>query len=342
MIGHSIALEGRVEVHIIRHIMLMVALFSTLCLPIASAKVYINSGFEANPIEGEGWTYAGGWCNWDQPARTNPCQWNDRSTDIAFSGSASLKQVFDADWSDPNPQSHTQSIEQRPGVIASAGRDVWTKYRYRTVAFSYTAWTSTKQTYIKNTQTTAPTWISLFFNGSKELGFGSQGQASPCPLHPELGPFQSCNYYPNMARIPILDNQWYCIEEHVHFNNVGQSNGNVEIFVNGAQTLGYYGIKWVADTPSPSNATPAGTPCCFGWNLPTTVVDLIALYKQNGDGVRYFDDFVVADTRIGCSGTTPPADATPPSPPANFRVTQLLGLYASLMHQLGLAPLLGV
>lgn len=328
--------------HITRHIMLMVALFSTLCPPIASAKVYINSGFESVPIENDGWVYANGWCNFNVPARANPCPEIDSSTDIAFSGSRSLKQVYNAAWSDPNPQTHTQAIERRfpSSPIASAGGDVWTKYRYRTVGFTYTAATSTKQVYIKNTQNSAPTWVSNFFWGSRELGMSAQGMADLCPTNPGAGPLQSCNFYPNMVSVPIANNQWYCIEEHIHLNTPGQQNGNVEIFVNGIQTLGYYNLKWLNGIPVASNAATGG--CCFGWNLPTTVVDYIALYKQNGDGTRYFDDFVVADTRIGCSGTTPPADATPPAPPANFRVTQLLGLYASLMHQLGLAPLLGV
>jgi len=339
MIGHSIALGGGIEMHIpmVRRWIPVLILLLLLAVP-TQATIFINEGFEGTSLTALGWQWNSGYCAWS-PSSV-PCPFLDLSSDIAFTGTKSLKQVYSAAWSDPNPQINTQAIEKRPGAIASAGGDMWTKYRYRTVGFTYAAQTSTKQVYIKNTQNSAPTWVSNFFWGSRQLGMSAQGMAGLCPTNPGAGPFQSCNLYPNMAAINLADNQWYCIEEHIKFNTPGQPNGNVEIFVNGVQTLGYYNVQWLAGTPTPSNA--ATGPCCFGWNLPTTVVDLIALYKQNGDGVRYFDDFVVANTRIGCSGTTPPADATPPSPPTNFRVTQLLGLYASLMHQLGLAPLLGV
>lgn len=298
----------------------------------AHATVFINSGFEEVPIENGGWGYAQGWCFFPpMTTRQNPCPEMDTSTDVAFSGVRSLKQTFNAAWSDPNPQTHNQEIARVPhtGTIVSAGGNIWSKYQYRTVGFTYTAHTSTKQIYYKNYQNTAPTWVSNFFWGSRELGMSVQGLADLCPTNPASGHFQSCNLYPNMASVPLQNDQWYCIEEHIKFNTPGQQNGNVEIFVNGVQTLGYYNLEWLNEAAAATNAATGG--CCNGWNLPTTVIDKVALFKQNGDGVRYFDDFVVADTRIGCGGQT---DTTPPTVPTISSVEALSTTSLRVTHTL--------
>lgn len=302
-------------------------LLAMLLLPVSThATVFVNSGFESNPIENEGWSFAQGWCFFPpQTVRQNPCPEIDRSTDIAFSGSASLKQTYNAAWSDPNPQTHTQEIAQLPGVMASAGTHIWVTYRYRTVNFTYTSVSSTKQVYYKNSQNTAPTWVSNFFWGERSPGMSVQGLADLCPTNPGSGVGQSCNLYPNMAPSqPLQNNVWYCIEEHIKFNTPGVQDGNVEIFTNGVQTLGYYNIKWLNNVAMPTNASSGG--CCNGWNVPTTVIDKVALYKQNGDGIRYFDDFVVSDTRIGCG-------ATPPPPPDTQAPASVTGLQASAVAQ---------
>lgn len=311
-----------------RHIIIGVGILLSLFASHAHAKIFFQSGFEEVPIENGGWGYAQGWC-FAPPmlSRQNPCPEMDTSTDYAYSGSRSLKQTYNAAWSDPNPQTHAQEIARVPhtGTLASAGQDLWVTYRYRTVGFTYTAASSTKQVYYKNYQNTAPTWVSNFYWGARELGMGVQGLADICPTNPSSGPLQSCNLYPNMTPVVLANDQWYCIEEHLHINTHGQKNGSAEIFVNGVQTLGYYNIKWLSDAPVASNAATGG--CCNGWNMPTTVIDKVALYKQNGDGTRYWDDFIVSDTRIGCGGTI---DTTPPEVPSAPTITSGTSLPVNL------------
>ena len=78
--------------------------------------------------------------------------------------------------------------------------------------------------------------------------------AEPCAStgHPA---YDSCPYYPNMARVPLSDNRWYCIETHLKMNTPGVANGVIELFitpVGGAttQTHGYYAQKFRGPVPN--------------------------------------------------------------------------------------------
>ena len=123
--------------------------------------------------------------------------------------------------------------------------------------------------------------------GSRNLGFAGQ--------------VPNENFYPNMANVPFADNVWYCVEEHVKLNDPGQPNGSVEIWVNGAQTVGYYNRTF----------RNAASTFVFGW---------FEIYKQTGSGIMYIDQFAAGNTRIGCGGAVPATDTTPPAPPVGLVV----------------------
>lgn len=125
------------------------------------------------------------------------------------------------------------------------------------------------------------------FQGSSVLGIGPQS-SQDCPF---VGGVYDC---PTLyGSIPINDNQWYCIESHIKSNSVGQANGAFEMWVNGVQSLNSQGRI-----------------------LQTNIVNRInqmLIYRQSGGyRWRFEDEFVVGTTRVGCIGSAPPPDTTPP------------------------------
>jgi hypothetical protein len=89
---------------------------------------------------------------------------------------------------------------------------------------------------------------------------------------------------------PVFDashvGQWYCVEAHVRLNDAGQSNGTFDLWINGAAQASRTGLNWVGS---------------FGDYGINTV--FLENYWNSGSPVaqeRYFDNFIVSTTRIGC------------------------------------------
>lgn len=80
--------------------------------------------------------------------------------------------------------------------------------------------------------------------------------------------------------------QWYCIESHVKLNTAGQSDGVFELWINGQPEASRSGLNWL------------GTYSAYGLNA----VFLESYWNAGSPAAqeRYFDDFVVSETRIGC------------------------------------------
>jgi len=261
--------------------------------PAQAVTLIAESGFEGANPEADGWGYTNSYCT------SSPCAFLDVSTDVAHAGSKSLKGTYNAAWSDPNPQINTVAIFK--DFIAST--EVYNRYWYRTTAFTYTAASGTKHIYWRKNQSDAPDGFSINWFGSRTMGYGMQGIPNQNCTTGALTPpgTRSCNYYPNMASRPLADGVWYCIEEHVKLNDIGQANGSLEMWVDGTQTVGYYNKTWR------SNANAA--------------YSRFNIYKQNGDGLVYFDQFMAATTRIGCGGAPPPPqDTTSPATPIGLGV----------------------
>ena len=90
---------------------------------------------------------------------------------------------------------------------------------------------------------------------------------------------------------PLFDpqrvGQWYCIETRVKLNTAGQSDGLFELRVNGVLEASKTGLNWL------------GSYSAYGLNA-----IFLENYWNAGSPVaqeRYFDDFVVSTTPIGCS-----------------------------------------
>jgi len=88
------------------------------------------------------------------------------------------------------------------------------------------------------------------------------------------------------------DNRWYCIECHVKLNTPGQSDGLVEIFVDGEQRGRKENLNIRADTDHKFNRLLAGGWWSNGGSAECT---------PPADGVqyRYIDDFAVSTNYIG-------------------------------------------
>lgn len=83
-----------------------------------------------------------------------------------------------------------------------------------------------------------------------------------------------------------MSGQWVCVEAHVRLNTPGQSDGVNEFWVNGNLEAGRYDLDWVGS-----------------W----TEYGINAIFLENywdggapGNRTRYFDNFVIATSRIGC------------------------------------------
>jgi len=172
-------------------------------------------------------------------------------------------------------------------------QEVWFRTYYYTTNFTYYALTVTKFLILVPNGNGNQFYFSND-NGDRRMsvavGNNNNYQVQTCPNGVvDVG----CSYPPNLASVSLDDNQVYCIEGHIINNTVGQSNGTVELFVNGTQTVGYYNQQ----TQNVNSQT-----------------NVMRHYVQNGLGNRYIDDLSVGNTRLGCgSASPPPSDTTPPA-----------------------------
>lgn len=94
------------------------------------------------------------------------------------------------------------------------------------------------------------------------------------------------------GKTPLFDSQhvgdWYCVEAHVRLNDAQKSNGTFEYWIDGQLEARATGLNWVGDYDQ------------YGLN---------AVFLENywNGGApkkqsRYFDNFVVSTSRIGCGG----------------------------------------
>ena len=250
-----------------------------------------ESNFEGSGPEADGWRYTASYCT------ASPCPYLDVSTDVAHTGSKSLKLTYRAAWSKPNPQINTVGIYKD----FPAQSEAYIRYWVFTTGFTYST-PGTKGIYWKGTPG-IPNGTSIHWNGSREPGWGGQVWADVN--------YGSVNFLPNTGNHKVMANDtWYCVEEHVKLNTPGIADGVVEVWVDGLQTLHFPGRTM--------RGTAVNGP---GGNSSNMVWTTFEIYKQDGDGIMYIDQFMAATTRIGCGPAG--GDTTPPDRPTNLTVSQL-------------------
>lgn len=99
----------------------------------------------------------------------------------------------------------------------------------------------------------------------------------------------------------LADNRWYCIETHEKLNTPGVANGIAQAWIDGAQVLNVTNVKY----------REAGN---------NNLWDAVAVFRQTGRGNIWWDRYATGNTRIGCSGSIPQGDTTPPTTPSGTSV----------------------
>ena len=97
------------------------------------------------------------------------------------------------------------------------------------------------------------------------------------------------------SSITLADNRWYCIETHEVMNTPGVANGISEAWVDNVKVAANTNVMW----------RHSGMGTDIKWSE-------FSIFRQNGIGNIWFDRFAAGDTRIGCIGSIPQGDTTPP------------------------------
>jgi polysaccharide lyase-like protein len=107
----------------------------------------------------------------------------------------------------------------------------------------------------------------------------------------------------------LPQNQWACIETRITMNTPGAANGIVQSWVNGTQQINRSDLLLRGATLTQQNG-------------PNSQLEFLRIYVQHGWGTMYYDDYAVSrDARIGCSGSpAPTGNTTPPAPPTGLVV----------------------
>ncbi len=103
------------------------------------------------------------------------------------------------------------------------------------------------------------------------------------------------------SSITLADNRWYCIETHEKMNTPGVANGIAEAWVDNVKVL-------------------TKTNVMFRLAGNTNKWDRVGIFRQIGAGNIWWDRYAAGNSRIGCSGSIPQSDTTPPSTPSGMSV----------------------
>lgn len=187
----------------------------------------------------------------------------------------------------------------------TASSEVWVRFLYRLDAFTIDD-TQTKIFYIAspNSATPYPNFIVAHAFGDRRISLQGQVVAEDCGT----GGYDTCNYFPNVGSVPIQNGTEYCVEAHVRYNTPGAADGQIELYVNGTQTLNYTGRTFRGSSASGP-----------GGNSSNAKIEFIREYVQHGQGTMWQDNLAVGTTRIGCGGSVPKSDTTAPASPTGLK-----------------------
>jgi len=95
------------------------------------------------------------------------------------------------------------------------------------------------------------------------------------------------------------DATWYCLETMEQLNTPGVANGLQRAWVDGRLVMDLNNVPYRA----------AGDNSLYVNNR---------MYRQTGVGSIWYDSLAVGNSRIGCLGSVPAGDSTPPAPPVGL------------------------
>ncbi len=190
---------------------------------------------------------------------------------------------------------------------------VFYKWDVKFVNFDWcTGPNGSKQLYMKG-----PTFLFIHIEGC-HASYGNanifsmhipyNGYFRNCPssggLNQGTQPNEECIYAPNINTTPISSNGQYCIEAQATMSTKGGSDGILRLWIDGRLEIERTSVPIV---PS--------------WHTGLMHFMNVTEYAQAGYGTRYMDNLVIGDTRIGCSGSPPPGDTTPPAQVQGLQVS---------------------
>lgn len=202
------------------------------------------------------------------------------------SGSASLKENFPG-----TPQYHQLCGGYGDRYFASTD-DLWGRFYIRLSPSFVVDYVQTK-VMRNDTDTVQDHWWGMLF--------GSNAMSVQLQNYPTTG--STKNFYPNVGDGSLPRGQFVCIETRIKHNTVGQADGLVEAYKNGVRFLYYTGLEIRKVSQGTQNAH-------FVSNR---------MYRQDGGGSINYDRVAMGNTRIGCLGSVPASDSTPPAPPTGVR-----------------------
>jgi hypothetical protein len=222
----------------------------------------------------------------------NPCGGipsfeNDTANKI--SGSASLKMNY------PGTPEFYQLCGGFEDRTFTPSDDIWLRFHIHLSSNWETSHVMTKLPRIDQTShPTAPikNWLAMF-NGSLSVTLTAEN-------YPATG---HANNFPANAGDGVLPrNQWVCLEAHFVNNSPDQSNGIYQLYKNGMLVANHTAMVWRREENGGNSNH---------WQN-------IRLYRQNGGGSINYDRLAVGNTRIGCLGSSPTSDTTPPVRPSGL------------------------
>ena len=150
--------------------------------------------------------------------------------------------------------------------------------------------TSPVVTKITRSDTSGPNsnWWSMLW-GSTTLMVGAQNV-------PTIG--STVNLYTSFS---FARGVWYCVETQEQLGTSGATNGVIRAWVNGTQVQNVTGVQ-------------------FRQPGDNSLYVNKRMYRQEGTGSIWYDRMAVGNSRIGCLGSVPTSDSTPPTPPVGLTV----------------------
>lgn len=255
-------------------------------------------------------------CSYSFPAPWTDGAPQDWDSTQKFDGSNSLKMTYTGtqNWNPPQGGGHCEY-----DYADQTNSEIWVTWYHRFGAGFQTGGggvvadavaTKGPYNYMKSLSTGQGNgWVFHYFYGGRQLTLSAQGiKDHRGPNGPGTGtviPYDTENMWQNVQSYEEPDNQWTCYEAQFKLNTPGQFNGQYQLYITpqaGATFLAasHTGREFVGTTPQdrmPSDAR---------WYR-------FKYYRQDGYGSMWYDKTTVTTARLGCSGTPPPSDTTPPA-----------------------------
>lgn len=222
------------------------------------------------------------WARWSESCQSNPAL----STDRAHSGTKSLKLVFTGRVG-INPGAGGCYLDRNLNAVSdTAYFRVWT-YQVNFQADSV----GTKMFKFGQDASYPNFWWEMALSSEAMM------MAVTTPDPPSFNIF---------ASVTIPQNQWVCLEGRITMNTPGVADGIVQSWVNGVADLNRTNLLLRNAVLTQKNG-------------PNSRIQFTQIYIQHGVGTLYYDDYAVSrDARIGCGGTLPVGDTTPPTAPSSL------------------------